>query len=61
MYHLAKPALLVAALSAPLALGVSPALGDEAAAQPTLTTIKSDRGVHSAKAQAIFTKIAAED
>lgn len=60
MTNLFKPALLVAALSAPLTLGVTPALGDEPTDQPTLITIKSDSGGHSARALEIFAIIEAE-
>lgn len=60
MTHLFKPALLIAAFSAPLALGIAPAFGDEAADQPTLITVKSDSGGHSTHALAIFAAINAE-
>ena len=60
MTRLAHATLLLAALSAPLALGITPAIGGEAAVQPALTTIKSDRGGHSATAQTILASISAE-
>ncbi|SFJ80629.1 hypothetical protein [Jannaschia pohangensis] len=60
MTYFAKSALLVAALSAPLAFGVSPAIGAESAAQPTLVTTKGDRGGHDDRAQMILASILAE-
>ncbi|SDY84326.1 hypothetical protein SAMN05444004_103284 [Jannaschia faecimaris] len=61
MTHFAKSALLIAALSVSMASGISPAIGDEAAAQPVLTTFKSDRGGHTPAAQLILASIASED
>lgn len=60
MTNIFKPALLVAALSAPLVLGITPAFSDEATDQPTLITVKSDSGSHSARALEIFAIIDAE-
>lgn len=67
MTHFVKSALLVAALSAPIAGGFAPAaFGAESAAQTQapqsqLLTIKSDRGAQTPKAQMILASIAAEN
>ena len=60
MTRLVTSALLVAALSAPLALGASPAAAAESATASTLITIKGDRGTHNPTATMILATIAAE-
>lgn len=60
MTNIFKPALLVVALSAPLTLGITPAFSAESNDQPTLMTVKSDSGGHSARALEIFAMIEAE-